>query len=301
MPSIFIQISAYEDHELHKTIIDCIEKSSGNNELHFGINVVFNNYDIFIPSVPNLKIEKSKAPLNLGVGIGRYIANQFYDGQDFYLQVDAHTRFVEGWDELAIDSYNLYKEQGCNPVLTAYPSAYWYEDGKEIFEGQPGVNAIDFKFEDVDLFKKTKFFHQYSKHTDGSIFTKSVSGGSIFSSGSIASISPNKKMFNWGEEMLYAARLFTHGYDLMIPQKQYLFHLYYNHEKPENNFRTISGNDFPDEVNRIVAQSDQEIYRIITENVIGDQGLGTARTLDEYWFYIGLDKNLVSIAKHSNL
>ena len=299
--SIFIQISAYEDNELYKTITDCIEKSSGNNELHFGINVVFKDYDMLIPSVPNLKIERSKAPLNLGVGIGRYIANQFYDGQDFYLQVDAHTRFVQNWDESIIDSYSLYRDQGCNPVLTTYPTPYWYENEKEVFQDNPGVNGIDFKVEDIDLFKRTKFFHQYSKPTEGSIFTKSISGGSVFSSGSIASILPNKKMFNWGEEMLYAIRLFTHGYDLMIPQKQYLYHLYYSHEKPENNFRSISGNDFPSEVVKIEEESNKEIYRIITNNIVSDEGLGDKRTLDDYWYYIGLSEDLISIAKQNTI
>jgi len=297
MASIFVQISAYQDHELSKTINDCIKKSSGKNELHFGINLVFKEDNIIIPCVPNLKIKTSKAPKNLGVGIGRYLANQFYDGEDFYLQVDAHTRFIKDWDEFIISNYFLYKNEGCNPVLTTYPSPYHYEDGKEILEDSPVTNAIDFRTEDIDLFKKTKFLHQYSKSTEESIFTKSISGGSVFSSGEIASIFPNKKMFNWGEEMLYAIRLFTHGYDLMIPQKQYLYHLYYSHDKPENNFRSISGSDFPDETNNIIKESDQEIYRIITNNIISDEGLGNKRTLDEYWFYIGISEELISISK----
>jgi hypothetical protein len=297
MASIFVQISAYQDHELSKTISDCIKKSSGNNELYFGVNLVFKEDNIFIPCVPNLKIKTSRAPENLGVGLGRYLANQFYDGEDFYLQVDAHTRFAEKWDEIAIDSYNLYKEEGCNPVLTAYPSPYWYEDGEEVLDPYPNVNAIDFKTEDIDLFKKTKFFHQYSKFAEGSIFTKSISGGSVFSSGDISLIAPNKKMFNWGEEMLYAARLFTHGYDLMIPQKQYLYHLYYDHVKKENNFRNISGSDFPDETNRVTEESNKEIYRIITNNIVSDEGLGSKRTLDDYWFYIGIGEDLISISK----
>jgi hypothetical protein len=297
MYSIFIQISAYQDHELHKTIKDCINKSSGKNELHFGVNLIFKEDNITIPCIPNLKIQMSKAPENLGVGIGRYIANKLYDGEDFYLQIDAHTRFIENWDESIINDYNLYKNEGCNPVLTTYPSPYWYENGKEVLESNPGTNAIDFKIEDVDLFKRTKFFHQYSKATEGSIFTKSISGGSVFSSGDISLIAPNKKMFNWGEEMLYAIRLFTHGYDLMIPQKQYLFHLYYDHVIKENNFRNLSGVDFPEETNNIMKESDQEMYRIITNNIISDQGLGNKKTIDDYWVFIGIDKDLVSISK----
>jgi hypothetical protein len=36
MSSIFVQISAYHDHELYKTIIDCMAKSSGKNKINFG-------------------------------------------------------------------------------------------------------------------------------------------------------------------------------------------------------------------------------------------------------------------------
>lgn len=288
MASIFVQISAYQDYELAKTIKDCLSKSSGQNEIHFGVNLVYTTDDIEVPDVPHLKIQKSKAPLNLGVGEGRAIANAFYDGEDYYLQVDSHTRFVQDWDLVALESYNMYKAEGCNPVLTTYPARYWYDDGIEMLDTNLTVTGIDFRKDDPELFNKAKFYHQTSIDAQGSIFTKSVSGGSVFASGDIASITPNNKMFNWGEEMLYAIRLFTHGYDLMIPQKQYLFHLYYDVNKPQYNFRALSGADFPVEVAAIIEKSNAEMYRIITNNVIGPQELGTVRTLKDYEDYAGI-------------
>lgn len=287
MQSIFVQISAYEDYELPKTILDCINKSSGQYQINFGISLVYNKYNIDIPNIPNIKILKSQAPQNLGVGEGRFIANSFYNGEDFYLQIDSHTRFVENWDLLVIKSYIKYVRAGCKPVLTVYPARYWYEDGVEKLDPNLALTGIDFKTEEKELFNSTKFYHQKAIPFDGGIFTKSISGGSVFSDGSIADIKPNKKMFNWGEEMLYAIRLFTHGYDLMIPEKQYLYHLYYDHSN-NFNFRSLSGVDFPKETESILHESNKEIYRILSNNIIGDQELGNVRTLKDFEIYSGI-------------
>lgn len=289
MKSIFVQISAYEDYELPKTILDCLDKASGFYDIYFGINLVYSKYNIEIPNIKNIKINKSKAPLNLGVGEGRYIANSFYDGEDYYLQIDSHTRFTKKWDLDIVNSYTYFKDKGYNPVLTTYPARYWYEDGIEKLDPNLSLTKIEFKIEEKDLFEKAKFFHQKAVGTEGQIFTKSISGGSVFSSGEIAQIKPNKKMFNWGEELLYAARLYTHGYDLMIPKKQYLFHLYYDHNKPLENFRSLAGEDFPEQVDNIFKESNKELFRIFSNKIIGDQELGSKRKFEDFEKYIGIN------------
>lgn len=284
--SIFVQIASYQDHELEPTIIDCLEKSSGKYEIYFGVCLVFNAGNIKIPNVPNLKIIMNKAPNSLGVGKARYLANTLYEGQDYYQQIDSHTRFVNNWDEEIVNCYELYKENNLNPVVTTYPARYWYEDNDLKLDTNLSVTYIDYKHDDEALFKSKKFLHQIAKANEpNNIFTKSISGGSVFSSGEVHKIIPNKKMFNWGEEMLYAIRLFTHGYDLVLPQKQHLFHLYYDAAKPEGNKRTLSGHDFPQLTQQIFEESYEEVRRIITGNIIGPQELGSVRTLKQYEIY----------------
>ena len=94
-------------------------------------------------------------------------------------------------------------------------------------------------------FKRLRIPSQTAMPANGSIFTKSISAGSLFTVGPF--MSPNKDMAFWGEEIIMAARAYTHGYDLVIPDKQYLYHLYYNHDKPELNRRKIFWADFPNE------------------------------------------------------
>ncbi len=287
MESIFVQISAYHDYELSKTIIDCIEKSSKENLINIGIHLCYyEKDDILIPDLENVKYIKTKAPEGLGVGYGRYKANQFYDNEDYYLQIDAHTRFAKNWDKQLIENYKKYVDEGCNPVLTAYPSGYHYEDSVIKYDSDPFVVFADFVRDEST--KKPDFLHQTSMANEpGNIFTRALSAGHIFSSGSIAKISPNYKMFNWGEEFLEAIRLFTHGYDLMLPEKQVLYHLYYGKE-PENQ-RRLAGQDFSKENDKIFSDSQEEIRRILSDKIIGEQELGSKRKLEDFWYYADID------------
>lgn len=293
MSTIFIQISSYRDPELKPTILNALEKASGKNEIYFGIHVSYlDESEIDIPNVPNLKYVTSKAPENVGVGIGRYIAHQFYNNQDYYLQCDSHTRFVDNWDEIAINSVLNYQSQGIKkPLLTMYPSNYWYLD--ETFT-ETSSDLLDQDYKTIisfdqkpEEFKKLRIPSQTAVPAEGSIFTRSISAGSLFTVKPF--MAPNKDMAFWGEEIIMAARAYTHGYDLVVPEKQYLYHLYYNHEKPEMNRRKIFWHDFPEEFEKMNTESRKIVYKILLEELIGDGYLGTERTLSEYGKFAGLD------------
>ena len=126
--SIFVQISSYHDFELSRTIIDCLKKSSGKNQINFGVHLVYYEKDeISIPNISNITFEKHKAPTNIGVGIGRFNANEMYSDEDYYLQIDSHMRFNQDWDKSLINTHMFYEKEGLNPVISAYPSSYDYE------------------------------------------------------------------------------------------------------------------------------------------------------------------------------
>ncbi len=293
MSTIFIQISSYRDPELKPTVLDAINKSSGKHEIHFGLHISYlDELEIDVPDISNIKYTTSKAPQNVGVGIGRYIAHQFYNNEDFYFQCDSHSRFVENWDEIAINSILNYQSQGINkPLLTMYPANYWYKD--ETFSEtssdllDPDYKTIISFTQKPEDFKKLRIPSQTAVPANGSIFTRSISAGSLFTVGPF--MAPNKEMAFWGEEIVMAARAYTQGYDLVVPEKQYLYHLYYNHEKPELNRRKIFWQDFPKEYEIMNAESRKIVYKTLLEETIGEGYLGTERTLAEYGKFAGLD------------
>jgi hypothetical protein len=292
MASIFIQLISYHDFELPKTIFDCIEKSSKKHSLTFGVH--YSYYDapqVFIPKLDNIKLIEVKAPENLGLGKSRSVANSFYDGEDYYLQVDSHTRFLEGWDESLINNVLEFQNGGVKkPLISVYPGNYSYNDRlEEICDYAPRVTYISFK-EKPEQFEQTLIPSQTGVDPEGRKTQSSISGGFIFTLGSFAELGFNEKIMFNGEENFIAARAYTHGFDLLIPDRQYLYHLYNDRSAVfQKNLRRQIWLDFPEEYKAGDKTSKQEIFDIFANNVIGPGALGVERTLKQYGDFAGLD------------
>ena len=295
MASIFVQIAAYRDFEVTPTILDAMSQSSGNHIINFGVHTVYvDESEINVPDLPNVKHTESKAPKNIGLGMGRALAHQFYNGEDFYLQCDSHSRFIDGWDEIAIHSLLNYQIQGISkPLLTMYPANYWYtslteNDIEKDLSVEKDLRNISFH-ENPEQFKLIRIPKQTSMPVNtGNIFVKSVSGGSIFTVGGFLPF--NTDIAFYGEEIWLAARAYTNGFDMVVPDQQYMYHLYYNHEKPaEINKRKLLWNDYPSEFEKLDKISKALIYKTLTEGTQGEMLLGTERTLAEYGVFAGLD------------
>jgi len=293
--SIFVQITSYHDYELEKTVADAINKSSKNNEIRFGIHsIYFEKNNIVIPDFPNVKYLISRAPENLGIGRGRHIANSLYSDEDYYFQVDAHSRFDQNWDEFLIDEVERYKSLGFSkPLITNYPKPYWYEGDEEKTRDHPEV-VTQFSWRYEDRFKERRTPMQLSfKNPDDNVKSISVSGGCIFTEGLFQE--PNKNIFADGEEIFMAARAFTEGFDLLLPSKTFMYHLYYGDEG--KNQRRLVCHDWPEICGQLEAISKEEIFEVLSKGLIGRYRLGTVRTLKEYGEYAGLDFDTGEVLK----
>jgi len=297
MSSIFIQIPSYCDFELPKTILSATQNASQENIINFGIsNTTLNKNYIYIPKLnlhwSKINVHESIAPENIGLQKARKIANNFYDGEDYYLQTDAHMRFEKDWDKKLIELILMYKNNGFKkPLITCYPPAYEYNSFLvEELGSLNNVNAISF-LEDESKFTNTYVPSQLAISVDfGCMYTASVSGGFIFTIGEYTNITPNEKIAFWGEEILIAARAYTHGFDLLLPDQSYMWHLYYDHNKTiQENGRQHVWNDFPNHWQTMQDESQKELDRIFFNEIIGLEELGPERSLGDYGQYAGLD------------
>jgi hypothetical protein len=297
MKSIFIQIPAYRDHELNNTVRNMVENASGFIKLSFGIHncVLFSgetNVDINYPFWVTVNYAESIAPKNIGLQKSRYIANEFYNGEDYYLQIDSHMRFVKNWDAILITDLEKITAFGINkPIITMYPAEYSYdENGNVIFKnGLEHITEISF-FEDIEKFENTLIPSQTAVTArENCVFTPSVSGGFIFTYGNFSRIKPNKKIAFWGEEPLIAARAFTHGFTPVVPLTPVVGHLYIGGKSFEKTRRHHVWTDFSKEWEILDAESKAEYKAILINRVIGEGALGAERTLDEYEEFSGLN------------
>jgi hypothetical protein len=298
MASIFIQIPAYRDFELPLTVSDCIRKASGKNQLHFGIHncisfpeevTLSDSTEIYAKISHSISI----APENIGLQQSRYIANEFYDDEDYYLQIDSHMRFVENWDTILVEGILRYQEMGLpKPLITQYPPTYGYDDDlkeREIVVTDFYQCGIWFG-ENIRQFEDTLIPSQTAMViSDNCGFISSVSGGSIFTLGGFAKIKPNRKIAFWGEEPLIAARAFTHGFDLVMPFAHTVFHLYHSQQPFEKVRRHHVWQDHGEIWTKMDTESKEEYRKIFENREVGEFALGTERTLDEYEEFAGLD------------
>jgi hypothetical protein len=288
MKSIFVQIASYHDYELSKTIYDALEKASGQTHINFGVHSsYFNENDIYIPDLPNVKKYISKAPDNIGMGMGRFIAHSFYNGEDYYLQIDAHMRFDYNWDIDMIRDVENYRCLGFEkPLITDYPKPYWYEDDKEVTRDfyEPVQKR---KFQSSSHFSDINFPMQTSEiNEEGNVFTKSLSGGSVFTIGDF--ITPNTRIYDSGEELFLSLRAYTNGFDLLLPKELYLYHLYYLDNGNPKNARRRVWSDFPDLSSVRNEISHQEIVNTIKDNALSKYHLGSDRTLSQFEDFAGI-------------
>jgi len=290
--SIFVQIPSYHDFELPKTIFNALDQSSGAHTINFGIHHSFyKKDDIYIPNLPNIKKIVSEAPTNIGMGIGRNLANSLYNGEDYYLQIDAHCRFDKNWDHSLITYLKEFQACGIEkPLLSTYPGEYFYNERlEEYIDRAMTSNYISFT-EHPDRFKEHLIPSQTAVLNTKEVVQSSISGGYIFSTGEFSTVGFNDKVAFWGEEILIAAMAWTRGFDILIPPKPHIYHLYFNSssELQRNGRRHVWG-DFPDIWPDMDLASKQEVDNILSTGRVGPQALGTVRSLEDYGVYAGLD------------
>lgn len=284
MSTIFVQIASFNDKELSKTVNDCILKSSGANNIKFGIHECYIDEQTFFND-ENISISYSKAPDDLGVGISRYMANKFYNGEDYYLQIDSHTRFKKDWDILAIENLEKNFSLGNKCILSSYPPQYYYDDnGEEVIDFYATPSIVIVKKNNKELFSSLRILEQEGIPPNQTMCSESISAGFIFGRGDISSVVQNPAIFYLGEEILRAAAFYTSGYNIVCPDQSLVFHLY-----GSDSDRVPVWNVYPEICKDLDSFSRNAVRLILSESRIGPRELGSERTLDEFGRYIGVD------------
>lgn len=153
--SIYISIPTLVDPELINTVSSAI--NNANNPKNIFIGIAFTTTEEYYKKVckqiyhPNIRTGLFDIKNNAGVGKGRNSAASFYNGEDYFLQVDAHTFFQPSWDDILVEIYNkaLEKTNNDKTILTAIPPKY---------KVSGGIRIITTREARYPLFKNEYFF-----------------------------------------------------------------------------------------------------------------------------------------------
>jgi len=294
MKKIFISIASYRDPELIPTIEDCIKNAKNPENLVFSIAWQHSKDDSFDDlsvykddkrfKIIDIPYEESK-----GACWARNRVQENYNGEDYYLQLDSHHRFIPNWDAECIKMIQKLKKKGFSkPLLTGYVSSYdpSNDPGSRIM--QPWRMAFDRYIPEGAIFFLPEQIPDYEKLKEP-IPARFLSAHFIFTVGQFAKEVPyDPDYYFHGEEISLAARAYTWGYDLFHPHKVIVWHEYTRRGRVkqwDDDKDWVNKNNSAHKRNRTLFGMDGECP---CTTDFGIYGFGRERMLYDYEKYAGL-------------
>lgn len=140
--TIFVSVPAYRDAETATTLLTLFAHASHPRRVKVGLCQFSAGSDVDAIDAyqklcddvglekryfDNIRVLRRAATDARGPAATRHaIETQLYGGEDFVLQVDSHTRFAPGWDDVLLADWHVASTAMATPkvVLTTQPSPY---------------------------------------------------------------------------------------------------------------------------------------------------------------------------------
>lgn len=294
---IFISIAAYRDPELLKTIKNCIDNSKNPENLIFCIawqhadEDEWDNLDEYKDD-DRFKIIDIPYKEAKGVCWARNLIQNYYDGEDYYLQLDSHHRFVPNWDWLLKDLIQYLRAKGHNkPLLSAYLPSYFPNDDPKGRLNEVWMLNIDRFLPEGAIFLRPQGLDGWRDMKDP-VPGRFLSAHFIFTIGSFVTEVPyDADLYFHGEESSLAIRAFTWGYDLFNPHRIYAWHEYTRDGKKKHwddstEWSEQDKNSYA-RFRKLFGMNGETSY-LQNKELFGNFWFGNVRSLEQYEKYAGL-------------
>lgn len=293
LPRIFVSIASYRDTECQWTVKDLFEKARHPERVSVGICWQFirdEDADCFLVRArpEQCRVLEIDARQSRGVCWARSQIQGLWAGEEYYLQVDAHSRFAGHWDEMLLEVLRACPSP--RAVLSTYPATYVPPDklGKDI------VAFISPKeFDDRGIL--TFGSRGVSPKDAPAVPPPSpfIAAGMIFAPAAIIREVPyDPHIYFLGEEITLAARLWTHGWDIFVPTQCAVYHEY---SERQNKRRHWHDHKLWTELSERAARRIRHLLGTgPTDDALALQdlsrfGLGSRRSLADYEAFAGVD------------
>lgn len=298
--SIFISIASYCDAVLGFTLTRARDTARWPDRLHFG--VVDQS-----PAASALPCAAGVQPSQLsyvriepvyarGPCWARALAMSLYQGEDWFLQIDSHMDFDEGWDERMIAHAQALLPGRRGVALSSYPNSFVFEAGIPV--RRPATDKVLAHVvkpgSTFDPEHPVLSFEAHPAAFDEPLPGFHVGAGCLFAPGSFVETFPYDPWFYFhGEEQGIAIRLFTHGWDIFHVPAMPVYHLYNNPDAggPPRPMHW----DAEHEAQRqqtwwtFEQRSRARLAALVSGRPLGVFGLGGARTIADYAAFCGID------------
>lgn len=298
--TIFVSVASYRDAECSMTLDTIFNNADHPERIFVGI-CEQNKKDepdescispLVSKYINNIRVKSLDYTEAKGPTYARYYCADLWKGEQYFFQIDSHTTFVKHWDT---DIVNMHKQiksdpnESNKPVLSVFPPT----KDQMILQGVP-------EFDNGEL-PENNILKIYCGWTEISDKPKRsnkcwAAAGFMFLESTFlyeVPFDPNLSHLFGGEEVLFSARLFTHGYDYYTPNKNICYH-HYSRTKAPNYSRDVT--------NSAECRGNAEkrvlfLLGLLPRNSVVDDflqntnkyGLGTFRTISDFWNASGVD------------
>jgi hypothetical protein len=306
--TIFIHLPAYRDPELVPTIKDALKNAKYPKRIHFGICRQYHPDDKF----DDLTEFKGDKRFNIyeclyteakGLPWARAVINEQLMGkQDYILQLDSHHRFAQDWDITLIEMHNQREKQGYKPILAAYLPLYTPFNDPEGRSMEPWQQQFACFYPHGTIFIRPSLLHGWKDMTEPP-FSRFLSGHFCFARTEWArEVKHDPDIYFSGEEINLTVRSYTHGYDMFHPHKLVVWHSTMREERSgmlKWDDDAKLGVDWWNRQNTARAKI-RQLFRV-EDNGYDLKGydLGTARTIEDYETYAGVNFKTRSVQKYT--
>jgi len=232
---IFVSVASYRDSRCTDTIADMFAKARNPHRLTVGLcqqnapgdpdtitDTVLEGYS------RNIKVIRMGHDEARGPTWARWKCSHLWDGEEYFLQIDAHTKFKKNWDS---DTKDMFGMLGMHrAVITHYPPSDTGSieniQGKTVITPTAEVNSKN------ELIATGKEVPATSFPTEG----KFVGACFLFARYNFLleiPFDPYLPYLFQGEEPLLAMRLFTRGWKIYHPTHSVCMHYYVRSSDPK--------------------------------------------------------------------
>ena len=306
--TIFIHLPAYRDPELVPTIKDALKNAKYPKRIHFGICRQYHPDDKF----DDLTEFKGDKRFNIyeclyteakGLPWARAVINEQLMGkQDYILQLDSHHRFAQDWDITLIEMHNQREKQGYKPILAAYLPLYTPFNDPEGRSMEPWQQQFACFYPHGTIFIRPSLLHGWKDMTEPP-FSRFLSGHFCFARTEWArEVKHDPDIYFSGEEINLTVRSYTHGYDMFHPHKLVVWHSTMREERSgmlKWDDDAKLGVDWWNRQN-IARAKIRQLFRVEDNGYdLTGYDLGTARTIEDYETYAGVNFKTKSVQKYT--
>ena len=216
---IFVSIACFMDNDILNTIEDCIKKAEYPDNIVFGICFQYDPDDDYLNiynNNPQFRIHRMHWNEARGPTYARYFCSQLIKDEEYFLQIDCHTRFFDKWDSKIINELKKCNEKTDKAVISYYPLNIKDMNNPEMQKKIGHITA--FRYIGTDAIKSHSFLELIPNEPKESW---GIMAAMIFMRTKVLRDVPYDLKLYHGyhseEQFYYAVRLWTHGYQCYSP------------------------------------------------------------------------------------